>query len=175
MGDWFVGEIRVFGFNFAPVGWARCDGQLIPKQQNTALFQLLGTAYGGDGINNFGLPNLRASVPIHHGQSLGTSEYFRGDSGGTQTVTLNQSEMPLHTHQARASTNDAQFQAPAPDRGLATSNPGFAYQSDDATSLVPMNPQQLGVAGGSQPHNNMQPSLVLNFCIALGGIFPSPS
>jgi microcystin-dependent protein len=172
MSDPFVAEIRVVGFNFPPTGWAFCDGQLLPISQNTALFSLLGTFYGGDGKSTFALPNLRDSVPIHQGQGQGLSEYFLGQAAGTQSVTLLQSEMPAHSHQASASIDDAQFQAPAPDRELATSNPGFAYQSNDSSNLAPMSPETLGVGGSSVPHNNMQPSLVMNFVIALQGIFP---
>jgi microcystin-dependent protein len=172
MSDPFVAEIRVVGFNFPPKGWAFCDGQLLPISQNTALFSLLGTFYGGDGKSTFGLPDLQDSVPIHQGQGKGLSEYFIGQKSGTQTVTLLESEMASHPHQASASIDDAQFQAPAPDRELATSNPGFAYQSNDSSSLTTMNPQTLGIAGNSLPHNNMMPSLVLNFVIAMQGIFP---
>src|ERR671938_847439 len=143
MSDQFVGEIRIFPFNFPPTGWAFCDGQLIPISQNTALFSLLGTFYGGDGKSTFALPDLQNSAPIHQGQGQGLSEYVIGQKSGTQFVTLLNSEMPVHTHQASASIDDAQFQAPAPDRALATSNPGFAYQSDDSTSLTRMNPQTL--------------------------------
>jgi microcystin-dependent protein len=169
----FVAEIRVVGFNFPPTGWAFCDGQLIPISQNTALFSLLGTFYGGDGKTTFALPDLQGSAPIHQGQGQGLSEYVIGQKSGTQFVTLLNSEMPVHTHQASASIDDAQFQAPAPDRALATSNPGFAYQSDDSTSLTSMSPQTLGIAGGSIPHNNMMPSLVMNFIIAMQGVFPA--
>jgi microcystin-dependent protein len=175
MSDPFVAEIRVVGFNFAPTGWAMCDGQLLPISQNTALFSLLGTFYGGDGKSTFALPNLQGSVAIHQGQGQGLSQYDLGQTGGAPTTTLLTSEIPVHTHQGRASVDDAQFQAPAPDRELATSNPGFAYQSDDATNLVSTHPQKLGVTGGGLPHNNMQPSLVMNFIIALQGIFPPRS
>jgi microcystin-dependent protein len=172
MADPFVAEIRVVGFNFAPTGWAQCNGQLLPISQNTALFALLGTFYGGDGKSTFALPNLQGARAIHQGQGSGLSEYVLGQEGGSQFITLLQSEMPFHTHNAQASIDDAQFQAPAPDRELATSNPGFAYQSDNTTSLVNMDPQSTSIAGGSLPHNNMQPSLVLNFIIALQGVFP---
>jgi microcystin-dependent protein len=169
----FVAEIRVVGFNFPPTGWAFCDGQLIPISQNTALFSLLGTFYGGDGKSTFALPDLQDSAPIHQGQGQGLSEYVLGQKSGSESVTLLTSELPFHTHQANASIDDAQFQAPAPDRELATSNPGFAYQSDDSTNLTSMNPQTLSMAGSSLPHNNMMPSLVLNFVIAMQGVFPA--
>jgi microcystin-dependent protein len=175
MSDPFVAEIRVGGFNFPPRGWASCDGQLLPISQNTALFSLLGTYYGGDGKSTFALPNLQDSVPIHQGQGQGLSEYYLGQASGAQTVTLLQTEMPSHSHQANASIDDAQFQAPAPDRELANSTPGYAYESDDSSNLVTMNPQTLGITGRSLPHNNMQPSLVMNFIIALQGVFPPRS
>jgi microcystin-dependent protein len=168
----FIAEIRVVGFNFAPTGWAQCNGQLLPISQNTALFSLLGTYYGGDGRSTFALPNIEGSVVVDPGQGPGLSDYFIGQTGGEQYVTLLQSEMPLHNHNLQGSIDDAQFQAPQPDRALATSSPGFAYQSNSSANLVTMNPQELGVAGGSQPHNNMQPALVLNFIIALQGVFP---
>jgi microcystin-dependent protein len=168
----FVAEIRVVGFNFPPTGWAFCDGQLLPISQNTALFSLLGTYYGGDGKSTFALPNIQGSVAVHQGQGQGLSEYFLGQTGGEQFVTLLQSEMPLHPHGLQGSIDDAQFQAPQPDRELATSSPGFAYQSNTSQNLNIMNPQQLGFNGSSLPHNNMSPGLVLNYIIALQGVFP---
>jgi microcystin-dependent protein len=172
MSDPFVAEIRCVGFNFAPTGWAQCDGQLLPISQNTALFSLLGTFYGGDGKSTFALPDLQGSAPIHQGQGSGLSDYFLGQLGGEQFVTLLQSEMPLHTHQMFGSIDDGQFPAPAADRELANSNPGFSYQSNSSSSLTTMNPQELTISGGSLPHNNMSPALVLNFVIAMQGIFP---
>jgi microcystin-dependent protein len=172
MADPFVAEIRVVGFNFAPKGWAQCNGQLLPLSQNTALFSLLGTFYGGNGKSNFALPNIEGSVVLGQGQGTGLSEYFLGETGGEQTVTLLQSEMPLHGHTLKGSIDDAQFQAPQPDRELATSNPGFAYQSNSSSNLNLMNVQELGVSGSSFPHNNIQPVLVLNFIIAMQGVFP---
>jgi microcystin-dependent protein len=175
MSDPFVAEIRAVGFNFAPKGWAFCDGQLLPISQNTALFALLGTFYGGDGKSTFALPNLQDSVPVHQGHGQGLSEYYLGQASGTKAVTLLESEMPIHPHQASASIDDAQFQAPAPDRELANSTPGYAYESDDSSSLVTMNPQTLGITGTSIPHNNVQPSVVMNFIIAMQGVFPPRS
>jgi microcystin-dependent protein len=172
MSDPFVAEIRVVGFNFAPTGWAQCNGQLLPISQNTALFSLLGTFYGGDGKSTFALPDLQGASAIHAGQGQGLSEYFLGQQGGAQTVTLVTTEMPLHTHLGQASIDDAQFSAPAPDRAFAVSNPGFAYQTNTSQSLVQMNPLTLTVSGASFPHNNMQPYLVLNFIIAMQGVFP---
>ena len=172
MADPFIAEIRVVGFNFPPTGWAQCNGQLLPISQNTALFALLGTTYGGDGKSTFALPNIQGGVVVHPGQGQGLSEYFEGQQGGAQTLTLLQSEMPVHSHAARATIDDGQFQAPAPDRALAVSNPGFAYQSNTSQNLTQMNVQALGISGESLPHNNLQPYLVLNFVIALQGIFP---
>jgi microcystin-dependent protein len=172
MADPFVAEIRVFAFNFAPKGWAFCDGQLLPISQNTALFSLLGTYYGGDGKSTFALPDVQGSAVIGQGQSPGLSDRFLGEIGGVQYVTLLQSEMPIHTHGLMGSIDDAQFQAPAPDRELATSNPGFAYQSNSTQNLVNMNLQELSIQGGGLPHNNLSPGLVLNFCIAMQGVFP---
>jgi microcystin-dependent protein len=175
MADPFVAEIRVFGFNFAPKGWAFCAGQLLPISQNTALFSLLGTYYGGDGKSTFALPNIEGSVVIGQGQGQGLSERFLGETGGEQFVTLLQSEMPVHNHNLLGSIDDAQFQAPAPDREFATSSPGFAYQSNSTQNLVPMNAQELSIQGGGLPHNNLSPMLVLNFCIAMQGVFPPRS
>ena len=168
----FVAEIKPVAFNFAPAGWALCDGQLMPISQNTALFSLLGTYYGGDGKSTFALPNIQGSVVIDAGQSPGLSNYFIGQAGGEEFVTLLQSEMPLHPHGLQGSIDDAQFQAPQPDRELATSSPGFAYQSNTTQNLTTMNPQELGFAGSSQPHNNMSPVLTVVFIIALQGVFP---
>ena len=172
MADPFVAEIRVVGFNFAPTGWAQCNGQLLPISQNTALFSLLGTTYGGDGKSTFALPDIEGQTVVHPGQGQGLSLYDLGQQGGSQTTTLLQSELPAHSHSGQGSIDDATFQAPAPDRALATSSPGFAYQSNAAQNLTNMNAQGLGVTGGSLPHNNMQPYLVLNFVIALQGVFP---
>jgi microcystin-dependent protein len=170
--DPFVAEIRVFAFEFAPKGWALCDGQLLPISQNTALFSLLGTFYGGDGKSTFALPNLQGSAAIAQGHGSGLVPYVVGEEGGSQTVTLLQSEIPAHTHQAKATTEPAELQAPAPDRALARSTPGQAYQSNSSSSLVQMNFQTASVVGSSFPHNNMPPYLTLNFCIALQGVFP---
>jgi microcystin-dependent protein len=166
--DPFVAEIRFVGFNFAPKGWAMCNGQLLPISQNTALFSLLGTYYGGDGKSTFALPNLQGSVPLHPDNS----NYSLGQMGGSQTVTLLQSEMPAHNHLVAASSEDANQLAPAPDRALARTQGGFGYQSNSSSSLTTMDPQSVSVAGGDMPHNNMQPALVMNFIIAMQGVFP---
>jgi microcystin-dependent protein len=171
--DPFVGEIRVVGFNFAPKGWAQCDGQLLPISQNTALFSLLGTFYGGDGKSTFALPNLMDRVPVHQGQGPGLSLYDLGEETGTPFVTLLQSEIPMHTHSLLASNDPAEVQAPAPDRAMARSTSGFAYNA--SAPNVNLSFQAATVTGSSQPHNNYMPSLVLNYVIALQGVFPSRS
>jgi microcystin-dependent protein len=170
--DPYVAEIRVFGFNFAPKGWAFCDGQILPISQNTALFSLLGTNYGGDGRSTFALPNFQGSAAISQGEGSGLSPYFVGEEGGVPYVTLLQSEMPLHTHQAKAAPEAAEFQAPNPERALARSKPGFAWQSNSSSNLVQMNFQSTTLYGSSLPHNNLPPTQVLNFCIALQGVYP---
>lgn len=170
--DPFVGEVRAFGFNFAPTGWAMCNGQLLAISQNTALFSLLGTFYGGDGKSTFSLPNLRASVPIGQGQGTGLNDYVIGESGGEEAVTLLISEIPGHNHTVFADTTNT------PDTGSAAKASlviGPNIYSDATNALVPMNVTATAPAGGSQPHNNMMPFLALNFCIALQGIFPARS
>ncbi len=178
MSDQFVGEIRIMGFNFAPTGWAFCDGQILPLSQNTALFSLLGTFYGGDGRSNFALPNLQNSAPLNMGQGNGLSPYFIGQSGGEPAVTLLQSEMPVHAHGALAVAN-AGGQNPNPNNPPVTwselTQRGLVAYAPSSPQNVQMNPFALSITGGSQPHNNMPPYLTLNFCIALQGIFPARS
>jgi microcystin-dependent protein len=166
----FVGEIRMFGFNFPPQGWAFCDGQLLSISQNAALFSLLGTIYGGDGVSNFALPDLRSRVPVSLGQGEGLSSYAEGQAGGTETVTLGPAQMPAHTHAVSASSSPAASERPA-GRVLARS-PDHSYIPEPDTDTV-MNAKMIGEAGNSQPHDNIQPYLVLNFCIALQGVFPA--
>jgi microcystin-dependent protein len=169
----FVAEIRIFGFNFAPTGWAQCNGQLIPISQNTALFALLGTFYGGDGKSTFALPNLMGSAAMGWGQGSGLSQRSIGQEGGSSTVTLLQSEMPFHTHIMRG-VNE-QGDAPSPSQtALARPTGAFTYAPPGQPTTT-MAFQSLSIAGGSLPHNNMQPYLVLNFCIALQGVFPPRS
>lgn len=171
MSDPFVAEIRIFPFNFPPRGWAFCNGQLMPISQNTALFALLGTTYGGDGKSTFALPDLQGSVPMQPGQGQGLSLRDLGEMSGVETVTLLTSEIPVHTHGLMAAVDPANVQIPTNLSCLTRSSGGNAYSSN-LTGLVPMAPQILSLAGGSLPHNNMQPFLTLNFCIALQGIFP---
>ena len=166
----FVGEIRMFGFNFPPQGWAFCDGQLLSISQNAALFSLLGTTYGGDGESNFALPDLRSRVPVSQGQGEGLSSYAEGQAGGTETVTLAAAQMPAHTHAVSASSSPAASERPA-GRVLARS-PDHSYIPEPDTDTV-MNAKMIGEAGNSQPHDNIQPYLALNFCIALQGVFPA--
>src|SRR3954467_13182542 len=157
MADPFVAEIRIFPFNFAPKGWAWCDGQLLPLSQNTALFSLLGTTYGGDGKSTFALPDLEGSAPMHPGQGPGLSLHDLGETGGSQTVSLLESEIPAHSHAMRVAVQDpADNAVPSPTKILGKSAGVFAYV-DSATNppLVPMNDAVLAPAGGDQPHNNM--------------------
>ena len=172
MSDQFVAEIRIFPFNFAPRGWAFCNGQIMPISQNTALFSLLGTTYGGDGKSTFALPDLQGSAAMHPGQGQGLSLRDLGETSGVESVTLLVNEMPVHTHNMMADALDpADLTAPAPNRVLAQSAGVFAFQPA-SSNLGTAAPQALSPAGGGLPHNNMQPYLTLNFCIALQGVFP---
>jgi microcystin-dependent protein len=173
MSDQFVGEIRVGAWNFAPKNFAFCNGQLLPISQNTALFSLLGTFYGGDGKSTFALPNLQGRAPVSAGDTPFGSSYFLGGEYGTSTVTLLESEMPAHTHIPQVSPDAADLGAPATDRVLASAAAPFTYQTNTTSQLATMAFQTASVAGGSFPHNNMPPALVLNFVIALVGIFPA--
>ena len=177
MTDQFVAEIRLFPFNFAPTGWALCNGQLLPISQNTALFSLLGTMYGGDGRSTFALPNLVDRVALHPGQGAGLTERFHGESGGAAAVTLLGSEMPAHGHTVRVSTEVAELRAPSGSRRLATSSddPAYAAVPSDPSQQVFLAGQTVATAGGGLPHNNLMPHLALNYCIALQGIFPPRS
>lgn len=172
MSESFLGEIRLFAGNFAPTGWALCNGQLMAISQNTALFSLLGTNYGGDGRTTFGLPDLQSRAPVHAGSSGGPGLTPRdvGETGGSSTVTLLSSEMPNHTHALSASAGDAGDRSPAAEKFANESGGVNSYAA--AGSPVAMALQMVGPTGGSQPHNNMQPYLAVTFIIALQGIFP---
>lgn len=170
MSDQFVAEIRIFGFNFAPAGWAKCNGQLLPISQNTALFSLLGTMYGGDGKSTFALPDLRDAAALHAGQGPGLSQRDIGERGGTEFVTLLESEMPAHGHVLNGSGGFGNSTDP---NGRVWARPfGGGNLYKPSGSPATMAPQALAPAGASFPHNNLQPYLTLNFCIALQGIFP---
>jgi microcystin-dependent protein len=162
MGTPYLGEIRIFSFNFAPKGWALCNGQLLPINQNQALFSLLGTTYGGNGVQTFALPNLQGCTPLHIGGS-----FTQGQTGGEVNHTLNIEEIPVHTHIVTASSAAADQ---AVTGGTVWAKAPGAYDSHPGMS---MSPAEISSTGGSQPHNNMQPYLVLNFCMAINGIFPT--
>ena len=175
MADPFVAEVRIFPFNFAPKGWAWCDGQLMPLSQNTALFSLLGTMYGGDGKSNFALPDFQGSVVVGTGQGPGLTEYFEGEVGGTETITLLESEIPAHSHALMASTEDGTQGSLTAGITLANSVGVTVYQTNTNAGLVAMNSGALAPAGGDQPHNNMMPYVTFYFNIALQGVFPPRS
>jgi microcystin-dependent protein len=171
MADPFVAEIRIFPFNFAPTGWAQCDGQILPISQNTALFSLLGTMYGGNGQSTFALPNLQGSAPMFWGQGPGLSLYDQGEASGSESVTLLESEIPAHSHSMMAATDIADQNLPDPTRVLTISNNGSVYAPGNSP-LAQLSDSALAPAGGDAPHNNMMPYLTLTFCIAMQGIFP---
>lgn len=177
MSNPFVAEIRIFAGSFAPVGWALCNGQLMPISQNTALFSLLGTTYGGNGTSNFALPNLQGCTPIGAGQGPGLSLRDLGETAGEQTVTLLTTEMPAHSHAAMAATSGGQDSPAGNSWGESKlgKTPLNVYAANNANTNVPMSPSALSIAGGSQPHNNMPPFLGLTFIIALQGVFPARS
>lgn len=172
MSDQFVAEIRIFPFNFPPTGWAFCDGQLMPISQNTALFALLGTTYGGDGKSTFALPDMQGNAPMQPGQGQGLSLRDLGEMSGVESITLLQSEIPFHTHTFNGSVETATQGSLTANVLFGQSVNGLLYQTTTNANLQLLNPQALAPAGGGLPHNNMQPYLTLNFCIALQGIFP---
>jgi microcystin-dependent protein len=163
-----MSEIRIMSFNFAPKGWAMCNGQLLPINQNQALFSLLGTTYGGDGRVNFALPDLRSRVPLHMG-----SGHTLGERGGEENHTIVQSEMPAHIHQATADARLGDANAFNPTNSYLANTSPLQMYSSGSNNMVAMYPQMVSTVGGSQSHSNQQPYLALNFCIALQGIFPS--
>lgn len=170
MAEPFLAEIRMVSFNFAPKGWALCNGALLPINQNQALFSLLGTTYGGDGRVNFGLPDLRGRTPTHVGGGL-----TLGERGGQQSHTVTISELPQHIHTLNANTTNTNNVNTPGGNYLANSSPAEVYSSAGNPQLVTLSPGTISNVGGSQPHNNMQPYLVIGFCIALQGIYPSPT
>jgi len=175
----FVGEIRLCGFNFAPVGWALCNGQLLPISEYEVLFNLIGTTYGGDGVQTFALPNLQSRVPIHQGQGQGLGNYVIGQLGGSENITLNTQQLPMHNHSMNVT--NAFGTVGSPNNGiLGITNSGtptaptdgnldFIGGAPDATLAA----SAIALSGGNQPHNNIQPCLVVNFIISLFGVFPS--
>jgi microcystin-dependent protein len=176
MSEQFVGEIALFGFNFPPKGWAFCQGQLLAISQNTALFSLLGTQYGGDGKSTFALPNLQGNIPNHQGQGPGLSSYVMGQTGGEAAVTLQASQIAAHTHTLPVSSVVAKVNTPTNATvvgAVAGGRGGGAGTAYGTTTLANMAAQPGNTAGGNQPHNNMAPYVTLNYCIALTGIFPS--
>jgi microcystin-dependent protein len=177
MSSFYLGQITMFGFNFAPKGWALCNGQTLSIQQNTALFALIGTSYGGNGVNTFMLPNLQAALPLCEGQGPGLSSYVLGQVGGNANVTLLQNQLPVHNHTFNATTTNATaatLSGNLPATPTVGTPPGFyAHQGTPPLIFVALAPGACGTTGQSQPHSNLMPSLTINFCIALTGIFPS--
>lgn len=170
MADYFLAEIRIFPFNFAPTGWAMCDGQLLPILQNTTLFSFVGTYYGGDGKSNFALPNMQGRIPMHAGQGPGLSLHALGQTGGVEMVKLSETEIPSHTHVVRVAVEPGELSTPA-GNSIALSTGANAYAA--GTPSVNMNENQINTSGGDRAHNNLQPYLTSNFCIAIQGEFPN--
>jgi microcystin-dependent protein len=170
----YVGEIRQFGFNFAPRGWALCQGQILSISQNTALFSLLGTYYGGNGTSTFGLPNLQGAVPLSQGQLTGGSDYVIGETGGSTTITLLLNNLPIHAHTIGATSSAGREGTPTPTSVLGDPQRGLPppYYTPPNTTMAPTS---VGFYGSSQPHNNIMPTMGMNYCIALTGVFPSRS
>lgn len=164
----YVGEVRMFAGNFAPAGWMFCEGQLLPISENETLFQLIGTTYGGDGQSTFALPDLRGRIPIHHGNG-----FILAETGGAESVTLTTQQIPSHSHALLATTDLANTASPA-DAYLSATATGNKVYSTSAPSVV-LNAQEISPVGGSQPHDNFQPYLCIDFIISLFGIFPSPT
>ena len=170
MSEPFLAEIRMVGFNFAPRGWAFCDGQILPINQNQSLYSLLGTTYGGDGRTSFALPDLRGRTPIHTGRSNGGADHQLGSKSGEETHTLSAGEMPQHDHTLNASSNNANVDT---TEGHLLGSNSFSGHYKDSGTLVALDARSVASVGGGQAHENMQPYLTINFCIALQGLFPS--
>ena len=175
MSEPFIAEIRIFAGNFAPRGWAFCGGQLLPISSNTALFSLIGTTYGGDGRTTTALPNLQGRAPMHPGRGPGLTSRRLGEKLGTETVTLNEVQIPNHSHSLAVHGGGSTTIGPTPTSSLANSRTISAWQTDTTANLVDMAPQSVSNTGGSQPHYNVQPFLAINFIIALQGLYPSRS
>ncbi len=175
MSEPFIAEIRIFAGNFAPRGWAFCDGQLLPIAQNTALFSLIGTTYGGDGRTTTALPNLQGRAPMHPGRGPGLTARRLGQKVGVETVTLSEAQIPSHSHTARATDGRGNVVTPTNVSALARSVGGNAYHTDTSASQVDLASSTLSTTGGGQAHTNLQPFLTLNFIIALQGLYPSRS
>jgi microcystin-dependent protein len=171
----YIGEIRMFAGNFNPSGWEFCNGQLMPISENDTLFVVIGTTYGGDGQETFGLPNLQSRIPLHMGTDAATGTTFQiGEAAGVEQVTLTVAQIPAHNHPLTA-TNDSGSQANAGNAVLAAQSPVSIYRPNATPPNVPMNASSVGAAGGSQPHDNMQPYTCINYIISLFGLFPSPN
>lgn len=175
MSEPFIAEIRIFAGNFAPRSWAFCDGQLLPVSQNTALFSLIGTTYGGDGRTTTALPNLAGRAAMHPGRGPGLTSRRLGQRGGVEMVTLSEAQMPNHNHTMRASIEPGELNIPSSQRSLARSSGAFAYKAPSGATQVPLSDRSMPSTGGSQAHNNMQPFIAINYIIALQGLYPSRS
>ena len=177
MGQPFVGEIRMFAGNYAPAGWMQCNGQLLPIDENEALFSIIGTTYGGDGQQTFALPNLQGRLPVHQGTGPGGQQFFPGQIAGSETVTLTTGQIPIHSHPLQATNAEPSNPAANAIPAMATSSgqPGLQIYGAPADGPTTLHPSTLQPYGGNLPHNNMQPSLCVTFIIALFGIFPSPN
>ena len=169
----FLGQIQAFGFGFAPRNWAFCNGQILSISQNTALFALLGTTYGGNGTSTYALPNLQSRVPIHFGTNLGV-DYVLGEFGGAESVSLNLTNLPSHNHTFAGTASAANVKQPQTGAALAQSSSGNAfYAQAGSPTVTAINPGTVGTTGGGLPHSNIQPYLTINWCIALAGVFPA--
>ena len=174
MSDQFIGELRCFGFNFAPTGWALCNGATLSIQQNAALFNLLGTTYGGNGTSTFQLPNLQSRVPVHQGTDRSGTSYVAGEISGQEQVMLSTTQIPVHSHSISATTNTAVLKRPISGTRYAASSGGNTYYAMP-NSMTVIAPSTISATGGNQSHPNIQPYLTLNWCICIAGIFPSQS
>lgn len=175
MSEPFLGEIRMFGFSRTPEGWQACDGSLLSIAQNDALYTLLGTTYGGDGVNTFGVPDLRGQIPVHQGAGTGLTPRVLGGFGGSESVTLTPNQIPAHTHGFSATTLAASAAAPGANLELGAVSGDTLYATDLSVSSVGMSPTCTTPDGGSQPHDNLMPTLTVQYCIATAGIFPQQS